>query len=426
MAVALAALALGAGPAAAATRTATRTPWPGIVIETWDAPEASSKVHLIVVDLTSSELTVRVSGESEGGQTTVAVAAAHGAQVALNGDYFTPATGVPDGLAMSGGVVWTGSHDDGASAVLRLGRVAGRTDGLLITADSVVAPADLPPFTTEVVSGRPQVLRAGVVPTSFDCADPDTIACVRAPRSALGLSDDNRRLWLVAVDGWQAGSAGMTAAELGRFLRDRGVRDAMLVDGGGASTLVATSGGPLVNHPSDGVARPVALHLTVKYGDLPTGTLLGKVREGALGGPAIAGVRVELDDGRSVVTDAMDTGYSFPVDPRWACVTATRTGFDPVHQCRQVAPGGQTFNSLIMYPAGTGPDAGVIDAGPLDAPEVELDAPAGERDADSDGGGPGIAEPGGGCCGVGADPGSSLGAALVFAVGWRRRRRRRP
>lgn len=420
------ALALTAAPAAAATRTSTKSPWPGIVLEEWDAPEASSKVHVVIVDLTSSELTVRATGEDLGGRTTVAAATAHGAMVAINGDLFAPATGVPDGLAMAAGVVWTGTHDDARTAVFRFGKVAGRTDGLILPAESVSEVADLAAFTTEVVSGRPQVVRAGVVPASFDCGDADVVACQRGPRSALGLSDVYRRLWLVAVDGWQAGSAGMTAAEVGRFLRDRGVDDAMLLDGGGSSTLVATTtGGPVINHPSDGVPRPLANHLTIKYGDLPTGTLIGKVRAGTLGGTPLVGVRVVLDDGRVVTTDNQDTGYSFVVEPRWACVTATKAGYDPVHQCRQVAPGELTFNSIIMHPAGTSPDAGVIDGGPLDAPAGgDPDAgPAGGDGGGGDGGGPGLDGSVGGCCSAAGDPAADLGGALLFALAWLRRPR---
>ena len=217
----------------------------------------------------------------------------------------------------------------------------------------------------------------------------------------------------------------MTAAEVGRFLRDRGVRDAMLLDGGGSSTLVATTtGGPVLNRPSDGVPRAGANHLTIKYGDLPVGTLLGKVRGGTLDGPPLTGVRVVLDDGRMITTDGADSGYTFAVEPRWACVTATRADLDPVHQCRQVASGGTTFNSLIMHPAGTGPDAGVIDAGTVDAPEGDPDARPGGDGGLGDGG-PGVDGPGGGCCGAGADPSASLVGALLFAIGFRRRSRRR-
>ena len=416
-------LALSAGASAAATRTSTRTPWPGIVVEEWDAPEAASKAHVVIIDLTSTELTVRATAEDLGGRTTAAAATAHLAQVAINGDYFAPASGAPDGLAMAAGVVWTGTHDDARTAVFRFGKVAGRTDGLIVPAESVVAVADLATFTTDVISGRPQVVRAGVIPASFDCADPDVVACARGPRSALGLSDDNRRLWLVAVDGWQAGSAGMTAAEVGRFLRERGVRDAMLLDGGGSSTLVVNAaGGPVINRPSDGVPRPVANHLTIKYGDLPTGTLFGKVRAGTLEGPPLVGVKVQFDDGRMVTTDNLDSGYTFAVEPRWACVTATRADLDPVHQCRQVVPGEITYNSLIMHPAGTGPDAGVIDAGTLDAPEGDPDAGTTAGDGGGDGGGTGAAGAEGGCCSTGGDPATNLGGLALFAIGWARKR----
>ena len=196
-----------------------------------------------------------------------------------------------------------------------------------------------------------------------------------------------------------------------------------MLDGGGSSTLVATTtGGPVLNHPSDGVPRPLANHLTIKHGNLPTGTLIGKVRADTLDGTPLAGVRVVLDDGRVVTTDGQDTGYSFAVEPRWACVTATKASYDPVHQCRQVAPGELTFNSLIMHPAGTTPDAGVVDAGPLDAP-VGSDPDAGPGDDGGRGdGGPGIDGSVGGCCSTGGDRAADLGGAVLFALAWLRRR----
>ena len=66
----------GGSSAAAATRTSTRAPWPGVTIEEWDVPEASSKAHVVIVDLTSTELSVRATGEELGGRTTIAAATA--------------------------------------------------------------------------------------------------------------------------------------------------------------------------------------------------------------------------------------------------------------------------------------------------------------------------------------------------------------
>lgn len=420
-AIVLAAAAASAG----ATRTSSTEPYPGVIHEVWSEPAIPARIHLVRVNLTSAEITVRATREDDRGRTVSAFAAAAGAQVAINGDLFAAAGYIPDGLAMGDGAPWASTSDDDVSAVFRFGKVASRTDGLIIVPESVVAFADLPSFTTGALGGRPMLVRAGQAVTSFDCADGGAIACLRAPRTALGLSDDNRTLWLVVVDGWQQGSTGMTAAELAGFLRDRGVRDAIGLDGGGASTLVIAGEGGVVNEPSDGVERPVANHLGIVFGAQSPGTLLGEVREGALNGPDLIGVRVTLDDGRMITTVSSDPGYSFaPVAPRYACVTAEKTGYNPVTQCKQVEPGILNYNSIVMFPVGTGPDAGVDAA--VDAPPVPTDAPPGGDGSNpaGDGGGEGDGGGGGGGCCSSSDGGVAwLSLAVVFALGRRRRRR---
>ncbi len=76
------------------------------------------------------------------------------------------------------------------------------------------------------------------------------------PRSAIGVTSDNKLL-LVAVDGRNAGgSAGMSFEELAALMKELGARDAMALDGGGSTTLYA--GGKVVNNPSGGSERRVA------------------------------------------------------------------------------------------------------------------------------------------------------------------------
>ena len=65
-------------------------------------------------------------------------------------------------------------------------------------------------------------------------------------------------MWLAVTDGWQAGSIGMTAAELAAFLGERGAYVAIALDGGSSSALVVD--GALISSPSDGVERTVANH----------------------------------------------------------------------------------------------------------------------------------------------------------------------
>lgn len=81
------------------------------------------------------------------------------------------------------------------------------------------------------------------------------------PRTAVGFSADGTKMWLATVDGRQADSRGMTELELARHLKSLGADDAINLDGGGSSTLLAREEGepaPMVrNSPSDGRERLV-------------------------------------------------------------------------------------------------------------------------------------------------------------------------
>ena len=83
-----------------------------------------------------------------------------------------------------------------------------------------------------------------------------------APRTAAGASRDGRRLYLVTVDGRSAKSVGLRTKEVAEMMRKLGVDDALNLDGGGSSTLVAREPGEqhvtVQNVPSDGSQRRVA------------------------------------------------------------------------------------------------------------------------------------------------------------------------
>jgi peptidoglycan hydrolase-like protein with peptidoglycan-binding domain len=83
----------------------------------------------------------------------------------------------------------------------------------------------------------------------------------RHPRTAIGFSADGTRVWLVTVDGRSDASVGMTYVELANLMKSLGADDALNLDGGGSTTMVAQMPGddaPSVrNAPSDGVQRPV-------------------------------------------------------------------------------------------------------------------------------------------------------------------------
>ena len=87
------------------------------------------------------------------------------------------------------------------------------------------------------------------------------------PRTAVGVDRDNKELILLVVDGRQSFSRGYTMVELGREMLRHGAEDALNLDGGGSTTLVARRKGALrvLNSPSDGAQRPVPNGLEVIY-----------------------------------------------------------------------------------------------------------------------------------------------------------------
>jgi hypothetical protein len=90
------------------------------------------------------------------------------------------------------------------------------------------------------------------------------------PRTAVGLSDRNTKLWLIVIDGKQPlYSEGMTAFELMQLGQKIGLETLLELDGGGSATLaIATKrGAEILNSPIHAKLamneRPVANHLGI-------------------------------------------------------------------------------------------------------------------------------------------------------------------
>ncbi|MEZ5095710.1 MAG: phosphodiester glycosidase family protein [Nocardioides sp.] len=110
-----------------------------------------------------------------------------------------------------------------------------------------------------VAIGGSEVLLAGGVRQATDDVE-------LHPRTAIGIDRDTGQLLLLVVDGRQEVSRGLTLVELADLLASLGVEDALNLDGGGSSTLVARDADGVLrvlNAPSDGVPRKVADGLAV-------------------------------------------------------------------------------------------------------------------------------------------------------------------
>jgi len=86
-----------------------------------------------------------------------------------------------------------------------------------------------------------------------------------APRTAYGLSQDRRYMFIMTVDGRMEGfSEGVTTTELGEWIRRYGAADALNMDGGGSTTLVVSDGkGGIRKLNKSRGYRPVATSLGI-------------------------------------------------------------------------------------------------------------------------------------------------------------------
>ena len=117
------------------------------------------------------------------------------------------------------------------------------------------------------IAGSNQILTDGEVPDMSG-----DLATGIHPRTAVGMSKDGTELFVTTIDGRSGASRGMTLPEMGEFFKDLGAHNAVNLDGGGSTTMVARPAGaktPTVqNSPSDGDERNVPNAL-VFYSDAP-------------------------------------------------------------------------------------------------------------------------------------------------------------
>jgi hypothetical protein len=224
--------------------------------------------HVVVVDLKAKGISVLVTGADPQvllplkASTTSQFVRSTGAQIAINGDGFSPwhANGpfdyfphigdrvAPDGYAMSEGVAY--------------GRHSGPTIYFSKSGEASFTLGDITPYNA--ISGNNMIVQGGKPVEGLD----NTYA---APRTAIGLSDSGKQLILFVADGRQPlYSQGATLYEMAQLLIYYGAKDAMNMDGGGSSTLVMRNSMGLVqvvNSPIQtgipGRERPVGNHLGI-------------------------------------------------------------------------------------------------------------------------------------------------------------------
>lgn len=230
-------------------------------------------IHIMTVDMKAGGIHLLVTPpDDRSGQyplqarTTSQFLQEFGAQIAINGDGFSPWWSrspadyyphvgdpvQPRGTTASRGKVYWTSH--------------ANVPTLYISSRSGFS-FDAPARPFNAISGETLLLTGGqIIPDLNDSAT--------QPRTAVGYSKNGRYLYLVVVDGRQPlYSEGMTIKELAVLMQSIGADYAMNLDGGGSSTMVVegSNGLPrILNSPIDnyipGRERPVANHLGIFVG----------------------------------------------------------------------------------------------------------------------------------------------------------------
>ncbi len=190
--------------------------------------------------------------------------AATSATVAINVAFFYPIREYPHWSSYPA----VGDEITAIGHVVSEGKLLGRPSdwGQYLMIDPVAGQAaigplpDTPPSNMWAVPGRERIVADGLV-VAAGGGD-------RYPRTVVGVDHDAGLAHLTVVDGKQWGySMGLTLLDVASLMVERGVDDALELDGGGSSTMAGTVDGEpaLLNRPSHtripGRQRPVATFL---------------------------------------------------------------------------------------------------------------------------------------------------------------------
>jgi hypothetical protein len=297
---------------------------------------APLNINVLVIDLTTPNLRLSSTTSAQRQRTPSSFAKLVGAQVAVNGDFFSYSTYGTSGLAAGGGAKWSDTNDTTGAGNVAFGH--GRVE--LFPPSQLVAFD--PTWMVGVVSGHPQVLKAGTV-----LADSGSLCTDRHPRTAVGISQDKKTLFVAVIDGRSTSSIGMKCSEIGALMDGLGAYDALNLDGGGSSAMYLQGTG-VVNHPSDGSERVVGNHLGVfAPSSSSVGTLTGAIYLSPNLADRIAGATVKVTGGPSDISDSSGL-YSFNLAPGTYTVTAVKSGYTSASVSRTVIAGSTVWGSIAL------------------------------------------------------------------------------
>ncbi|MBL1408278.1 phosphodiester glycosidase family protein [Sphingobacterium faecale] len=223
----------------------------------------AKKIFVIETDLANPKIGVEVStpkNSAQFGMQPMTIQATfedyegHKVWAGINADFYNMTNGTPQGIVYKEGVAIKTTVTDQVNtffAILKNGKafVGNQTDYAQVRNE-----------IQEAVGGRVTLVSDGILQAQT--------SDVLEPRTAIGVSQDGYKVYMLVVDGRRFHySNGMSYEELGKCLKALGAYDAINLDGGGSSTYFKRSTADfsidrfqLRNWPSDngGAERAVA------------------------------------------------------------------------------------------------------------------------------------------------------------------------
>lgn len=170
-------------------------------------------------------------------ESTSAMAAAHNAILAINGDYY----GAQErGFVIRNGIVYRNTSAGKDVMCIYADGTMGIVSDRETTAEQLVENG-----VWQAFSFGPALIENGTV--SVSQFDEVGMGMISNPRTAVGMIDTNHYVFVVS-DGRTDESEGLSLYQLAQFMQSLGVKTAYNLDGGGSSTMYFN--GQIVNNPT--------------------------------------------------------------------------------------------------------------------------------------------------------------------------------
>jgi hypothetical protein len=225
----------------------------------------SAKVRAMYasVDLRDENLKLHAVGGNKLRETTLEAYKRNHAILAINGGYFSSTKSesllVSDGDLIAAGptkftrgafglvnrkpeIVWPFANDS-------LKTIYYSKDPVEISTAEKQDPEHITPWhPAQAIGGGPMLIKDGYIRDGSKDEGFGASHLLRHPRTAIGYRDEHT-LIMIIVDGRQQSSAGVTIVELAQIMLELGCYEAVNLDGGGSSAMVAAD--EVVNVPVD-------------------------------------------------------------------------------------------------------------------------------------------------------------------------------